>query len=312
MGLKFVDVVRFRNQLDDLNLAGGQGAIDWANGVSHAIETSGINLYGHNRRVPRQRQRLQDSIGAFVNQIEIMKQNLDTWIRREESELLQQSVHELYREFQDTSAGKILQRKLSVDDDNLFSQRIQALSDWKVPGMIIRPGIEDHVTKMVALDPLYVIDHNWNLVEPAMSRFTEQYRSRLRSYLISDSATEIFSELPKNQFGLIVSYNFLNYKPLPLIERYLRECFSLLRPGGSLVFTFNDCDRAHGVALFEAAVACYTPGSQIRAAAIAIGYHIINDQRESGDLCWLELCRPGEMRSIRGAQTLAKIVERSK
>lgn len=312
MGIEFIDVVKFRNHLDDLDLTGAQAAVEWAKAVSHVIETSGIKLYGHNHRVPRQRQRVQDSMDAFVTQIQVMKQNLDTWIEREESELLQRSSRELYWEFQESPSGKILQRKLHSEPNDLFSQRIQVLSDWKVPGMIIRPGIEDHVTKMVALDPLYVVDHNWGLLEPALSRFTEQYRSRLRPYLISDLSTEIFNELPKGQFGLIVCYNFLNYKPVTLIDRYLRECFGLLRPGGRLLFTFNDCDRAHGVGLFESASACYTPGRMIRASAITTGYHIVNDQRENGDLCWLELQRPGEICSIRGAQTLAKIVERSK
>ena len=162
------------------------------------------------------------------------------------------------------------------------------------------------------MDPLYVVDHAWHLIEPAMSSFNEHYRARLRPYTVLDTSEEIFATLPKSVFGLIVAYNFFNFKPVTVIDRYLRECWSMLCPGGVLIMTYNDCDRAHGLGLMESGMGCYTPGRMIKNSATRLGYEIVAEFRSKTDLVWAELRRPGDTPSIRGAQTLAKIVERSK
>jgi hypothetical protein len=117
-------------------------------------------------------------------------------------------------------------------------------------------------------------------------------------------------DLPDNQFGICVAFDFFNFKPFEIVKQYLIEIHEKLRPGGTLAMTFNDCDRAHCVALVEKNFCFYTPGTRVKATAKSIGYRQIFSWTDTGNLTWLELRKPGELESIRGGQTLAKIVNK--
>jgi hypothetical protein len=130
--------------------------------------------------------------------------------------------------------------------------------------------------------------------------------------VINEADEHILSALPNDQFGLIFAYNYFNFRPLELITRYLVEMYKKMRPGGMVIMTINDCDCAHSVELVEQKFMCYTPGRAICQAAESAGFDILYQHTGLGDLSWLELQRPGQISSLRGGQTLAKIVARSK
>jgi hypothetical protein len=209
----------------------------------------------------------------------------------------------------------ILNRRLAIDDESniLLRSHLRNLGDWRVPGMILRPGRENFIEDMVPLDPLYLVDHHEELFEPSVANFTPEYQRRLRQYVISDRNHQAyFTKLPQGQFGLIFAYNFFNFKPIEIIRQYITELFGLMRPGGTLIMTYNNCDRAHGVALTEQNFMCYTPGSEILKTAELTGFDVTYQHTGLGDLAWMELQRPGKISSLRGGQTLAKIVARPK
>jgi hypothetical protein len=84
----------------------------------------------------------------------------------------------------------------------------------------------------------------------------------------------------------------------------------LLRPGGVLAFTYNNCDIAGRVGKVEHYSGCYTPGRLVRQYVLELGYEIVFDLDDDSDTSWLELRRPGDYSSIRGGQTLAAIHQR--
>jgi len=205
----------------------------------------------------------------------------------------------------------ILNRRLAIDADSrlLLTGRLLQYTDWRLPGMIIRPGIEKFIEDLVPLDPLYVVDQHVDLMQPAVQAFTPEYQRRLRPYVIDDyKHVDALWQLPANQFGLIFAYNYFNYKPMQVMRQYLNSMFARLRPGGVAIFTYNDCDWAHGVALAEKSFMCYTPGREIQSHCNQLGFEILSVNRGQGDVSWMEIRRPGEIESIRGGQSLAKIV----
>ena len=205
----------------------------------------------------------------------------------------------------------ILNRRLSIDTDSrlLLTGRLLQYTDWRLSGLIIRPGREKFIEDLVPLDPLYVVDQHEDLLQPAIQAFTPEYQRRLRPYVINDyEHGDALWQLPINQFGLIFAYNYFNYKPMKVVRQYLNSVFARLRPGGVAIFTYNDCDWAHGVALAEKSFMCYTPGREIQAYCNQIGFEILSVNRGQGDVAWMEIRRPGEIESIRGGQSLAKIV----
>jgi hypothetical protein len=53
---------------------------------------------------------------------------------------------------------------------------------------------------------------------------------------------------------------------------------------------------------------CYTPGRQIRSLLNELKFEIIGEYRGLDNLFWMEIQKPGEITSIRGGQSLAKII----
>jgi hypothetical protein len=205
----------------------------------------------------------------------------------------------------------ILNRRLSIDPDSRIAlgARLVQYTDWRLPGLIIRPGREKFIEELVPLDPLYLADQHEDLLMPAIQEFTPEYQRRLRPYVINDyEHQDPLWQLPADQFGLIFAYNYFNYKPIKVVRWYLDSMMHKLRPGGVAIFTFNDCDWSHGVGLAEQSFMCYTPGREIQAYCNQIGFETLSVNRGQGDIAWMEIKKPGEIESIRGGQSLAKII----
>jgi SAM-dependent methyltransferase len=156
---------------------------------------------------------------------------------------------------------------------------------------------------------LYLVDESHDLLQPAVSQFNEQYQQRLRTYAINErSGEEILGGLPNGQFGLVLAYNFFNFRPFEVIRTYLAEIYQKLRPGGMLAMTFNDCDKTKGVMLVEQHFCCYTPGYLVRELAQSLGFQVAFSWSDQGPTTWVELQKPGNFVSLRGGQALAKII----
>lgn len=256
---------------------------------------------------------IESAVEKFKHSLDQIKQNVTALINNLEPEMYRLSSERYSREVHWENCEFLQTRKLTLsnDSDELLRSRIRVHSDWRVPGMIIRPGYESFVEDMVPLDPLYLVDQNPELLEPATQGFTAEYQQRLRSYCVSDIDPEvkIFNELPQNQFGFVFAYNYFNFRPMEVIYRYIEEFYSLLRPGGTVIFTYNDCDVAHGVSLAEVFMS-YTPGHKIRNQAEDVGFEIVRNQIGPYNISWFELRKPGTITSLRGGQTLAKIVQK--
>ena len=163
---------------------------------------------------------------------------------------------------------------------------------------------------MVSFDPLYLVDQNDNMLFPSMIEFPDQYRRRLRPCTVNerDQSVAILNRLPDHQFAMCLAYNFFEFKPLPVIERWLTEIFAKLKPGGRLMMTFNDCDNEKAVRLAENYYACYTPGRMVRQIAEQIGYEIYFVWNDNVPTTWIELQKPGTLTTLRGGQALGKVV----
>ena len=177
---------------------------------------------------------------------------------------------------------------------------------------MIRPGKEDWIQNLVACDPLYLVDLEMDLLEPVMSRFNPDYQRRLRPYLIRDDSDKILGSIPDGQIGFCLVYYFFNFKPFEVVRSYLEEIHQKLKPGGSLAFTFNNCDRSGAIELVEKNFMCYTPGKLLLTMCESLGYQVRHTYQLDNASTWVELTKPGTLTSLRGGQSLARIVAKSK
>jgi len=310
--MTITDIVKFKNLIDSMNVdPQAVYVVRHFESLVYYVSSNEIQLTSDIHNLMKDFGFVKKTIGSFARSFANVSESLQHMIEQQDQYLYEQSDR-LYKDILPSETVEhILGRKLPIDQDseNIMRARIKQRGDWRVPGMIIRPGIESHVDDMVALDPLYLVDSNIDLLEPAKQRYIPEYQRRLRLYTINDYAEKpIFKRFPTNQFGLIFAYNYFNFKPLPVISNYLEEIFQLLRPGGILTFTYNNCDQWHSVAFAEKDQMCYTPGNKLRKIAQDLGYVINFECDGMLDAKWIELQKPGEITSIRGGQSLAKIV----
>lgn len=264
---------------------------------------------------------LTDRLQAQYNQLQSVLSEFETTADRVGDELLEliqqyeksyfESSTALYAQMMEYDSDEhILSRRFNLTDHaaNFLRARIGAHSDWRHAGMIVRPGHEEWITQLVGCDPLYLVDTRLELVEPAVLRFNDQYQRRLRTYAVNETADAfILEDLPDSQFAYCLVYNFFHYKPLEIVQTYLKEIWQKLKPGGEFAFTFNNCDTAGATELAERSFMCYTPGRLVMQHAADLGFELRQRYQIDSACTWVELRKPGSLQSLRGGQALARI-----
>lgn len=312
--MKLSDVLAYMELLDDKRLKTDFfDATRHLDSIVHAITNYPTQIGNFSQDIESAAADVRRSFTNVENVMLDLRSVLEKVRKNMEPEMFANSYNLWDQEMRYETSDYILKRRLSIEpaDLELMHGHLLNYTDWRLPGMIIRPGLEKWIEHMVPLDPLYMVDTDIELLTPSIKKFTEEYQRRLRPYVVSDNGrTSILGDLPDNQFGFVFAYNYFNYKPIEVIKRYLNEIFIKLRSGGIFMFTFNDCDWSHGTALAEKSFMCYTPGNLIEQEAIMQGFEVVYRHRGFGDINWFELKRPGDIHSVRGGQSLAKIFDK--
>lgn len=310
--MKLSDLVRYLNLLESADLDPDiTESIQHLHGIAHVVANYRIQIDTISEIMAQDVIDIGHQYNKFLATVNGLRDQVRQRIIEREPAMYQESQRLYEQEMVFETADWILNRKFQYRPEDLVElhTRIRNYGDWRMPGMIIRPGNETFIEEMVPLDPLYVVDTMQDLLNPSVDKFNPTYRRRLRVYIVNDYQNQQpLHQLPSNQFGFIFAYNFLNYKPVSVIERYLKDFADKLRPGGHAVFTYNDCDRAQGVGLAESGFMCYTPGSVIRDLVTRAGLEIEENRLAEYDLSWMDVRKPGDLVSYRGAQTMAKII----
>lgn len=311
--MKLSELVAYKNQLNRLTIDDARTETDLKiNTIKHLINSKDFDTADIKQQMQTKHDEIQTKFEEFVNIIEQAKIEAQQQIDIKENYWLEET-HRLYsQEMVNDSSDHILSRRQNLSDehDNIIRARIKNFSNYLYPAMIIRPGLETFIKDMVSFDPLYLVDQHTDLLFPCTLEFPEQYQRRLRPYTVDerDDLAPILGQMPDNQFAMCLAYNFFNFKPMPVIERWLSEIYNKLRPGGRLMMTFNDCDNEKAVRLAESYYACYTPGRMVKSVAENIGYEIYFIWNDSVASTWIELQKPGNLSSLRGGQALAKVM----
>lgn len=310
--MKLSELIKYKNELNKLSIATTRRQVDLdLSKFINLVDTQTFELGNYKEIIRNQYQTVDHELLVFDQHVQQLVQEIQTQIDIAEKAWFVESYRLYEEEMCNEPTDYILQRRPRLDSDveTLLRARIKNYTNWKYPGLIIRPGLENFVEDMVSCDPLYLVDQDYDLLVPARDRFTEEYQRRLRLHTVKESLdNEILGKIPNNQFGMCLVYNFFDFRPLEIFRKYLNEIYQKLRPGGTLIFTFNDCDRGKAVKLVEQHYACYTPGGLIKELCCNIGYEIVYSWNNGGPSNWLEIKKPGTLTSLKGGQTLAKIV----
>lgn len=260
-------------------------------------------------------EKLMEECDGFILRFNELRDGLLKQCLSFEREYLEHSSKVFYRDLEYYKGGHLTDEfvlhkgiKITQESKNIFHTRLRANTSWEYPGMILRPGLETWINDIVANDPMYIVDINHQMLQYCLPGFTEEYQRRLRPYTIDElTPGELLGQFPKEQFGLCLAYNYFNFRPLELIKKYIMEFYALLRPGGKLIFTFNNCDIEQGVDLAEREYMAYTPGHLLYEYIEQLGFRI-EFTRNQEAFTWVEISKPGVLETIRGGQAIAKII----
>lgn len=315
--MKLSELVQYFNELDALDCSrcffSYQRQLDAM--VHTATQNTAANWPKLFKNLTDARHALDLSFEQFTANLDAIRSHARHSILEQQHDCFRESTRLWKEEMPFESNDYILNRKLATGSatDTEIHGKLLRWANWQFPGAIIRPGHETWIDHLVALDPLYLIDNRKSLLDPVMDRFPEKYQNRLRPYAVTEAGHQpILSCLPDNQFALFFVYNFFHFRPIEIICKWISEIYTKLRPGGILFFTFNDCDFGQGVGLYEQRFMCYTPGHMLVQHAVDTGFVLTERRMAEGNVAWLELLKPGKLKSMRAGQTLAKIVARSK
>jgi SAM-dependent methyltransferase len=100
--------------------------------------------------------------------------------------------------------------------------------------------------------------------------------------------------------------DFFDYKPLEIIKKYLLELLNVLRPGGVIMFTYNNCELPEAIKNVELRLSSYLPKRYIIPFIESIGYEVLYSNNKN-NISWVEIKKEGTMTSLRGGQALAQI-----
>jgi SAM-dependent methyltransferase len=310
--MKLSELIAYQNQLDAMSVDPIRQAADGEiEKITYLVKNQNIQILDFTKQLQLKHQSIQQAFLDMNLDLQQLKLQLKQLIENTEKPWFAES-YKLYEQGMiHETTEYILNRRpnISAETEQFYRTRVVRYNGWKHPAMIIRPGLETYINELLGTDPLYLVDESHELLVPAMNLFNETYQQRLRPYTINERQDQdILGKLPDGQFGLVLAYNFFNFRPFEVLKKYLSEIYQKLRPGGVLAMTFNDCDRAKGVMLVEQHFCCYTPGYLVRELAQRLGYEIVFSWTDDGPSTWLELKKPGEFTSLRGGQALAKLI----
>jgi len=199
---------------------------------------------------------------------------------------------------------------LPISAEVWVESRIVHYSNWRFPALQIFPRSKKWIDLMVAGDPLYLTHTNINIVKSMIIDYPALYQSRLRLYEVKN---RIFSELPQEQFGFVLCWDLFNHLSDEKIEQYLKQVFSLLRPGGYFLFSYTNCDLFELAHKAECSDGNYTTARWLTKLLNNIGYEIIemidfktNDAFQNYISC-AEVKKPGQLTTVKLHQALATI-----
>ena len=199
---------------------------------------------------------------------------------------------------------------LSAELESAIISKITKYSDWHYPALYINPRNKKWIDFMVAADPLSLTHYNLIIVKEIIKPYPDLYQNRLRLYEIMDRN---FSKLPQAQFSFTLCWDYFNYLSSDFVEKYIREVYRLLRPGGKFMFSYTNCDLV-GPALRAESWACaYANARWLRKICLEIGYEIddlVDHKTEDAfntHVSWAILKKPSILKTVKAAQAMAEI-----
>jgi hypothetical protein len=298
------DLIKFRDtfitKVEQINL--DQSFIDMSK-VLHSVlmENTSITLPSVEEKINQalaEFEEVHQHINAIRTPLITLVDEINQAVDHLANEILINPEDELFKHYH------TLDFIINEEVDRAVRSRIHHRADWHFPGMQLGCRNSEYTSELVANDPLYLCDLELQYIDNVSSQFNDLYNRRLRKYLISNHDLSL---LPHNQFGFILSWMLFNYTEITVVEKYLEQVIKILRPGGIIMFSYNNGDLYTSCQLSERGGMSWIPKRQLVKLVTKLGYEIVNsvdlpNNDEVSHISWIEIKKPGQLSTIKRSQ----------
>lgn len=315
--MKLSEIVKLRNSLQQISLSMIKASVNEVDG-----QLSGIyELPSHIT--------YKDSVGDLLTSIDSIEHQIG-YIENKIPELITNIEQELEDRTKELlSRGYMINGGYGSDSTDVISERLgrqmlmhdgtrseilvraRKYTDWRFPALEIGPGDGVWTEHLIAADPLYIVDVHQEFLDSTLDKFNHIYKNRVRPYLTGMHARRSdtdLSMLPINQFGFIFAWNVFDYFPLSHVVAFLEQSMNLLRPGGIMMFSYNNCDVVQCAEYAEDGFRSWMPKSLLTKTCTDMGFEIINHGHTEETVSWIEIKKPGTLKTVKGHQVMGEIV----
>lgn len=196
---------------------------------------------------------------------------------------------------------KVTHRPFDNEFEQFVIQLSKKYSDYRQAGCELFPVTEDFTKSLVAFEPLYLYDPNINNLNIVVDRFNESYRHKIRTY-------DDLKKLPLATLGFVSCVNMFERLDLEIIEGILVDLNTIMSPGSTLLFTFNDCSHWRGAQLVETGVACYQTKELLSLLLEKNSFTDIKFETFKDHMACIEATKSGKLTSIKNSSAIGRVV----
>jgi phospholipid N-methyltransferase len=259
-------------------------------------------------------------LGSQIKQTDDLIDNLLQYVEK----LIEEQAKEFYKEgylingiefTSETDVHNERQYRTVICDDNVKQTVITDIrkhTDPKYPALEIGPGDGQWSEFIVAGDPLYIVDIHPEFIESTRNKFPIEYQRRLRTYLLGWHGVpkDDLSILPQNQFGFMFAWQVFDFFPLDKTKLYLEQCFNLLRPGGIMMFSYNNCEFSNAAIYAETGFKSWMTKKLLIKTCLETGLEILDTKDSISGFHWIKIKKPGELKTVKAGQAMGEIIHR--
>lgn len=202
----------------------------------------------------------------------------------------------------------------NINTEELIKITMAKYVTWQHPALYLNSEITvDRIDYLVAGDPLYLAGSSMDKLSAWAKKYPEIYQRRIRLY---DIVNDDFSQLPQNQFGFVFCWEFFNSLSSDYIETHLKYIISLLKPGGVLMFSYNNADLDITARLVDQGFLPWASKQYIEQLLSTVGYEIIKfvdiqlTDVDDTYVSWVEVKKPGKLTTIKRSQVMGEIKQK--
>ena len=145
---------------------------------------------------------------------------------------------------------------------------------------------------MTGMDPFFIASKDLDVVHNINQQFHPMYQRRIRVYNYENAD---FSQLPHNTFGFVFSWNYFEFLPYDIIDKYLASIYDLLLPGGIMFLSYADCLLEKTATKFENSYYCYMTKELLTGLADKNGFDLLKEEHYQYRTSWAIIKKPGEL-----------------